>query len=444
MPTIHRWRAFSVLAVSYFMTIIDLTIVNVALPTIGAKLHFSPANLAWIVTAYGITFGGLLLLAGRAADLLGRRRVFMVGMSIFTAASLACGLARNDTFLIVMRAIQGTGAAVVLPAGLAIVMTMFTEGADRNKALGAWGALAPMGATVGLISGGFIVRYLSWDYIFFLNVPIGLAALALTPKLVPESRVEDAERRYDVLGGLSITASLMIAVYAIAEAPAHGWASLQTTPLLALSLILLAAFFVIESRVPAPLLPLRVLRNRSVGGGNAVATVLGAGFFGFLFVGTLYLQQVLHYSALQTGFAWLGASLTSLAFAGPSQFLTTKFGARPVLALGMLLVGGGIALSTQVPVHGHFWIDIAPSMIVTGAGTAFSFIPISIAGLTGVTESESGLASGLINTTQQLGGSIGVALAATVAATRTADLLARHRSLPDALTGGFHLAFAAA
>jgi len=438
---LHRWRAFGVLAVSYFMTIVDLTIVNVALPTIGTKLHFGATNLSWIVTAYGITFGGLLPLAGRAADLLGRRRVFMIGLALFTVASLACGLAPNDLFLIIVRAIQGAGAAIVLPAGLALVMNMFEEGADRNKALGAWGALGPIGATVGLIAGGLIVRSWGWEYIFFLNVPIGLIALGLTRRLVPESRLDATARHYDIPGGITITAALMSAVYAIATAPQHGWGSAHTIGILIGSAALLGTFFAIESMVQAPLLPPRLLRNRHLSGANAVALVLGGGFFAFLFVGTLYMQQVLHYSALQTGFAWLGASLTSIAFAGPSQLLATKLGVRPVLMLGMLLVSSGIALTTLAPVHGHYWANLAAPMIVTGAGTAFAFIPISIAGLTGVGEDESGLASGLINTTQQLGGSLGVALVATVAATRTNTLLAQGHAVRSALTGGFHTAF---
>lgn len=439
---IHRWRAFGVLALSYFITIIDLTIVNVALPTIGTKLHFSPDTLSWIVTAYGITLGGLLPLAGRTADLLGRRRVFMVGMGIFTAASLAAGLATNDTFLIIMRAIQGVGAATVLPAGLGIVMNMFEEGADRNKALGAWGALGPAGATVGLIAGGLLVKSFGWEYIFFINVPIGLLCLALTPGTVPESRLESDKHRYDVPGAVSITASLMLAVYGIATAPQHGWGSSRTVTALVLSGVLFVTFFLIEARVSSPLLPLRLLRNRHLSGANAVAITIGGSFFAFLFVGTLYMQEVLHYSALQTGLAWLGASLTSLAMAGPSQFLSTKFGVKPVLAVGMLMLAVGIGLAARAPVGGHFWSDLFVPMFITGAGTAFAFIPISIAGLTGISSDEAGLASGLINTTQQLGGSLGVAIVATVAATRTQHLLAGGHVVPDALTGGFHVAFA--
>jgi EmrB/QacA subfamily drug resistance transporter len=441
MTTIHRWRAFAVLAVSFFMTIVDLTIVNVALPTIGEDLHFSESGLQWVVTAYALTFGGLLLLGGRAADLLGRRRIFMLGLVVFTAASLACGLATTDTVLIVMRGVQGAGAAIVLPAALSIVMNMFPEGEERNRALGAWGGIAASGATVGLIAGGVLTRYIGWEYIFFLNVPIGAIALALAPRLVPESRLETARRRYDPLGALTVTGGLLLLVYAISTAPQDGWASAKTISTLAVSGTLLVAFFLVEARVEAPLLPLRMLRNRSVAGANAVGFLLGGSFFGFIFVGTLYMQQVLGYSALTAGLAWLAASLTSVALAGVSQLLVTRISAGPVMAAGMAMIGGGIIWTTQVPVHGQFWADLAGAFFVAGAGTAFAFIPISIAGLTGVAERDAGLASGLLNTSQQLGGAIGVAVASTVAASH-AGTLAGDGALPVvALTGGFQWAF---
>ena len=441
MTTIHRWRAFAVLAVAYFMTIIDLTIVNVALPTIGRDLHFSESGLQWVVTAYGLTFGGLLLLGGRAADLLGRRRIFMLGLAVFTAASLACGLAGNDLFLIVMRGAQGVGAAIVLPAALSIVMNMFAEGAERNKALGLWGAIAASGATVGLITGGLLTRYAGWEYIFFLNVPIGVLALALAPRVVPESRLETARRRYDPLGALTVTSGLLLLVYAISTAPQDGWATAKTVGSLVASGALLVAFFVIEARVEAPLLPPRILRMRTVAGANTVGFLLGASFFGFIFIGTLYMQQVLGYSALKTGLAWLAASVTSVALAGMSQLLVTRIGAAPVMAAGMAMIAGGILWSTQVPVNGNFWGDLAGAFFVAGAGTAFAFIPISIAGLTGVTERDAGLASGLLNTSQQIGGAIGVAVASTVATSR-AGTLADDGALPAvALTGGFQWAF---
>ncbi len=439
--TVRRWRAFAVLAVSYFMTIIDLTIVNVALPTIGRKLHFSETNLQWVVTAYGLTFGGFLLLGGRAADLLGRRRMMMIGLAIFTAASLACALATTDTFLIVMRGIQGLGAAIVLPAALSIVMNMFPEGAERNKALGAWGAVAASGATVGLILGGLLTRYLGWEYIFFLNVPIGLTALVLARRIVPESRLDVARRRYDPFGAFTVTSGLLVLVYALSQAPQHGWGSVRTISLLAAAAVLELAFIVIETRVEAPLLPLRIFRLPTVAGANAVGLLLGASFFGFIFVGTLYMQQVLGYSALQTGLAWLAASVTSVALAGLSQALVTRVSAKLVMAVGMGLIGSGILWTTAAPVDGRFWHDLAGPFFVAGAGTAFAFIPVSIAGLAGIAAKEAGLASGLLNTSQQIGGAIGVAIASTVAATHFKTLVDSGSAAPAGLTGGFQWAF---
>jgi EmrB/QacA subfamily drug resistance transporter len=441
VTTIHRWRAFAVLAVAYFMTIVDLTIVNVALPTVGRDLHFSESGLQWVVTAYGLTFGGLLLLGGRAADLLGRRRMFMVGTGVFTAASLACGLANDAGFLIVMRGVQGAGAAIVLPAALSIVMNMFAEGADRNKALGLWGGVAATGGTVGLITGGLVTKYIGWEYIFFLNIPIGLAAMTLAPRVVPESRLETTRRRYDPLGALTVTGGLLLLVYAISTAPNDGWGTARTIGLLAASGALLVSFLFVETRVEAPLLPLRMLRMRTVAGANSVGFLLGASFYAYIFIGTLYMQQVLGYSALETGAAWLAASVTSVALAGLSQALVTRIGAAPVMAAGMAMITAGTAWATRVGVHGHFWPDLAGPFFVAGAGTAFAFIPISIAGLAGVAERDAGLASGLLNTAQQLGGAIGVAITSTVAASHTATLTADGR-LPDAaLTGGFEWAF---
>jgi EmrB/QacA subfamily drug resistance transporter len=439
--SVHRWRAFAVLAVSYFMTIVDLTIVNVALPTIGRKLHFSETNLQWVVTAYGLTFGGFLLLGGRAADLLGRRRIMMIGLAVFTAASLACALATTDWFLIVTRGVQGLGAAIVLPAALSIVMNMFPEGAERNKALGAWGAIAASGATVGLITGGLLTRFLGWEYIFFLNVPIGAAALLLAPRIVPESRLDVTRRRYDPFGAFTVTSGLLVLVYALSQAPQHGWGSARTISLLAVAAVLALTFIAIETRVEAPLLPLRIFRLATVAGANAVGLLLGASFFGFIFVGTLYMQQVLGYSALQTGLAWLAASITSVALAGASQALVTRVSAKLVMALGMGLIGGGILWATAAPVDGGFWHDLAGPFFVAGAGTAFAFIPVSIAALAGIADKEAGLASGLLNTSQQIGGAIGVAIASTIAATHFKTLLHSGSAGPAALTGGFQWAF---
>src|SRR5215472_5363487 len=287
---IKRWRAFALLAVAYFMTIIDLTIVNVSLPTIGRDLHFSETNLQWVVTAYALTFGGFLLLGGRAADLLGRRRLFMAGLTVFTAASLACALATSDTFLIIMRGIQGLGAAVLLPAALSIVMNMFGEGAERNKALSAWSAIGATAASAGLLAGGVLTRYAGWQYIFYLNVPIGAAALLLARRVVPESRLHGARRRYDPLGAVSVTGALVVLVYAISQAPTTGWTALRTIALLAAAAALLAGFLVLETRAEAPLLPLRLFRLKTLAGSNAVSFLWGASFFSFFFTGTLYMQ----------------------------------------------------------------------------------------------------------------------------------------------------------
>jgi EmrB/QacA subfamily drug resistance transporter len=440
-PSTHRWRAFALLAVAYFMTIIDLTIVNVSLPTIGRDLHFSETSLQWVVTAYALTFGGLLLLGGRAADLLGRRRILMLGVALFTAASLACGLSTGDAFLIGSRAVQGVGAAIMLPAALSIVMNMFEEGAERNKALGIWGGLGAAGATVGLITGGLLTRYAGWEYIFFLNVPIGASALLLAPRIVPDSRLATERRRFDAAGAIASTGGLVLLVDAIAQAPQYGWGATRTLALLAASAALLAAFLVIENRVESPLLPLPIFRLRSLAAANIAGLLLGGSFFGFIFVGTLYMQQVLHYSALQAGVAWLATSLTSIALAGLSQWLVTRGGAKIVMAIGMTLIGAGVIWATQVPVDGHFLENLVGPMVVAGAGTAFAFIPISIAALAGVAEQRAGLASGLLNTSQQLGGAIGIAIASSVAASHSTALHHSGNAVPTALTGGFQQAF---
>ncbi len=353
---VHRWRAFALLAVAFFVTIADLAIVNVALPTIGQKLHFSESNLQWVVTAYGLTFGGLLLLGGRAADLLGRRRIFMIGLTVFTLASLGCALSTNEWALITMRGVQGVGAAIILPAALSIVMNMFEEGAERNKALGLWGAVGATGATFGVLAGGLLTRYVGWEYIFFLNVPIGVVTLALTRRIVPESRLHAARRRFDPLGALSVTAGLLLLVYTISKAPDVGWGTGRTISLLVVSTLLLAAFIAIEARVEEPLMPLRIFKLKTVAGANAVGFLLGGSFFAFIFVGTLYMQQVLHYSAIETGLAWLATSVTSVAFAGLSQALVTRRSPKLVMAFGMALIGVGLLWTSQAG-HGRLLVE---------------------------------------------------------------------------------------
>jgi EmrB/QacA subfamily drug resistance transporter len=439
-PHINRWRAFALLAVAFFMTVIDLTIVNVSLPTIVRDLHFSETNLQWVVTAYALTFGGFLLLGGRAADLLGRRRVLVLGLGLFSAASLAAALATGAGFMIGARAVQGIGAAIMLPAALSIVMNMFGEGAERNKALGIWGGLGAGGATVGVIAGGLLTRYAGWPYIFYLNVPIGAAALLLAPRIVPESRLEAVRRKFDGVGALAGTGGLVLLVDAISQAPQYGWGASRTIGVLAAAAVLLAAFLLIERRVTDPILPLEIFRLRTLAGANTAGLLLGGSFYAFIFVGTLYMQQVLHYSALQSGLAWLAASLTSIALAGLSQALVTRGRTKLVMAVGMTMIGAGAIWATQVPVHGHFLANLAGPMVIAGAGTAFAFIPISIAALAGVKERQAGLASGLLNTSQQLGGAIGIAIASSVAASHTQTLLHAGHAAPAALTGGFQQA----
>jgi EmrB/QacA subfamily drug resistance transporter len=436
---VRPWRAFSLLAVAYFMTAVDMLIVNVALPTIGAKLRFAESDLQWVVTAYAITFGGCLLLGGRAADLLGRRRMFMAGLALFTAASLACALARTATFLIIMRGIQGLGAAAVLPAALSIVMNMFPEGAERNKALGIWGGVGASGATFGVLAGGALTRYAGWPYIFYLNVAIGGAALLLAPRTLPESRVSAAPRRYDPLGAVTVTGALVLAVYAISQAPTVGWTAIRTLALLATAAALLVAFVVIEARAEAPLLPLRLFRLKTLAGSNAVGFLLGASFYGYIFIGTLYMQQVLHYSAMTTGLAWLTVGLTGVVLAGPAQVLVTRVSARLVMAVGLTLTGAGILWATQAPAQGSFWANLAGPFFLTGTVT-WVFIPVSIGALLGVTERDAGIASGIIDSSQQLGGAIGIAVASTVAAARSRSLLGHGHAVANALTGGFHQA----
>jgi EmrB/QacA subfamily drug resistance transporter len=440
-PDINRWRAFSLLAVAAFMTVMDLTIVNTALPTIGRKLHFSQSSLLWVVTAYGLAYGGFLLLGGRAADLLGRRRMIVVGLAVFTGASLGASLAGGEGVLIAMRAVQGLGAAVFLPAALSTVRNMFTEGAERNKALGIWGGVAALGATGGVVFGGLLTRFAGWQYVFLLNVPVGVVALLLVRRVVPESRADSARRRYNALGAVTVTGALVLLAYGIAEAPQVGWGAARTIAELAAAVALLGAFLGIESRSEAPLMPLRIFRLTTVAGANSVAVLMGASFYSFIFIGTLYMQQVLGFSALQGGLAWAPAGVASMLFAGVSQMLVTKGSAKLVLAFGMTMMAAGMLWTTQAPVHGHYLGDLfAPFLLTVGIGTAFAFIPISIAALAGVAEDEAGVASGLLYTSQELGGALGIAIASSIIASHYGTRLRGGDSVPAALTGGFHSA----
>ena len=427
------------------------SIVNVALPTIQTKLHFSDTNLQWVITAYAITFGGLLLLGGRSADLLGRRKVFLGGLVLFTVASLLAGLATTDTMLIIVRAVQGAGAAFIAPTALSIVGVTFPEGAERNKALGIYGALAGSGAAVGVLLGGVLTSYAGWEWIFFINVPVGVLVFLVTPRFVRESRLETDHRAFDPLGAITITASLMLLVYAISEAPNKGWGSGQTIGCLIGFAVLLAAFLVIESRGEHPLMRLSIFRVGTVAGANVTGFLLGASLFAMFFLLTLYVQIVLKYSAIQAGLAFLATAGTAVFAAGAAQALANRYGARPVLATGMVLLAAGLFWFTQLPVHGHFTSDLLVGYVLVGLGIGFAFVPDSIAALGGVGADEQGLASGLINTTQQVGGALGVAVASTIFTERSTHLLTvMHAHIttsyePDdlakAFTSGFKLAF---
>ena len=414
-PDPRRWKALGLICTAVFMTVLDIAIVNVALPSIGTDLHFSADSLQWVITAYAITFGGFLLLGGRAADLLGRRRVFMVGLAIFTGASLACGLATSEAFLIVARGVQGFGAAVVTPAALSIVSTTFEEGAERNKALGIWGAVAGSGAAVGVLLGGVLTEYLGWEWIFYVNVPVGAVCLALCPFFVHESRLETDVRHYDASGAVTITSSLILLVFAVSKAPDVGWGSARTIGLLVGSAVLAVAFLVIETRAPQPLMPLNIFRVRVLAGANTVGFLLGGAIFGSFFVLTQYMQLILGYSALKAGAAFLATAGTSVGAAVVAQALVTKVGVRRILAIGMALLAVGQLLYTRFPVNGNYWVDLFPGFVITGIGIGCAFVPVSIAALAGVKPDQAGLASGLINTSQQIGGAIGTAVISSVA-----------------------------
>jgi EmrB/QacA subfamily drug resistance transporter len=440
-PDPRRWKALALVCTAFFMVILDIAIVNVALPSIGRELDFSEDNLQWVITAYALTFGGFLLLGGRAADLLGRRRMFMIGVGFFAVASLACGLANSEATLIGARAVQGLGAAIISPAVLSIITTTFTEGAERNKALGVWGGVGGSGAAAGVLFGGILTKYLGWEWIFFVNVPVGIAVLLLTPRLVRESRRITAEHRFDAVGAVTATAGLVILVYAISEAPDVGWATLRTIGLVAVSGVLLAFFVVWETRVPDPLMPLGIFRIRLVAVANGVGFLQAAGIYGHFLLLTLYMQQVLGFSALETGFGFLATAGSAVLWAGVAQALATRIGPKPVLVAGLTSLCLGILWYTQVSVDGSYAVDLLPGFLLVGFGLPFSFIPISILALAGVEEREAGLASGLINTSQQIGGAIGVAVMSTVAIEHAETLLAEGDSPPVAFTDGFQWGF---
>jgi len=440
-----KWLTLAVVVAAQFMVVLDVAIVNVALPSIRTDLNFSQESLQWVITAYAIFFGGVLLLGGRLADLLGRRRLFIIGLAVFTVASLLDGLAWSETSLIVFRSLQGLGAALLSPAALSILTTTFREGRERNLALGIWGAASGSGGAAGVLLGGALTSALSWSWIFFINVPVGLLVIAVTPWLVSESRADLRHRHFDFAGATTITGGLMLLVYAMTRATQHGWGTPETIGLLVASGVLIASFFVVELRSKAPLLPMRIFRLRTLTGSNVAGLLMGGAIFSQFFLLTLYMQEVLHYSAIKTGVAYIGLTLTIIAFSAIAQALVTRVGVRLVLPAGLALSTVALVLFARLPVHGEYWVDLFPAFLISGLGLALAFVPMSIGALTGVDQSDAGIASGLINTNQQIGGAIGVALATTIATTFTSHYVSDHVGTGAfngaALTHGFSIAF---
>jgi EmrB/QacA subfamily drug resistance transporter len=438
----RRWIALVVLCVGMLMIILDSTIVNVALPSIQGDLGFSQSNLAWVVNAYLIAFGGLLLLAGRIGDLIGRKTVFMAGLAVFTGASLLCGLSQSQGLLISARFIQGVGGALTSGVILGIIVTMFPQPREQAKAIGVYSFVASAGASIGLLAGGLLTQGINWHWIFFVNLPIGIATAVLAVRLVDRDAGIGLEQGADVLGAVLVTAALMLGVYTILEAGDYGWASLHTLGLGAIAVALLAAFLVRQARAARPLVPLRIFRSRNVSGANVIQMLMVAGLFGMFFLSVLYLQRVLGYDAIETGLAFLPVSvLIGVMSLGFSARLNTRFGAKATLLPGLVLLAAALALFARVPVDGSYVSDLLPSMVMFGIGAGLSFPSLMTLAMAGATRSEAGLASGLVNTSLQVGGALGLAILATLASSRTEDLLASGASPPSALTDGYQLAF---
>jgi EmrB/QacA subfamily drug resistance transporter len=438
----RKWLALALLSVVQFMVVLDIAIVNVALPSIQVDLGFSQENLQWVISAYALVFGGFLLLGGRAADLLGRRRIFLVGTVVFTLASLFAGLAWSEASLIGARAFQGLGAAVITPAALSILSTTFVEGRERNIALGVWGAVGGFGAAAGVLMGGILTDALSWAWIFFVNVPVGVAAFLLTPFLLKESR--DARvKSFDALGAVLVTSGLSSLVYAITQAGQDGWLAGKTVSFFAAAVVLLVGFVAWELRHSEPLMRLGILRIKTVSGANVAGFILGTATFSLFLMLTLYMQQVLGYSPMKTGLAYLAVAGTAIFTSAIAAQLVTRIGVKPALLIGMTSLTAGLVYFTQVSVGGSYLGDLLPGFLLIAVGLGFSFVPISIAALAGVEAAEAGLASGLINTSQQIGGALGIAALATIATSRTDDALAGGATQASAAVTGFHGAFVA-
>jgi EmrB/QacA subfamily drug resistance transporter len=445
MDSRTRWYALTVLCLASLMIVLDTTIVNVALPSIRQDLGFSQTSLAWVVNAYGLTFGGFLLLGGRFGDLYGQRRLFIGGITLFTVASLACGLAGDQSFLVAARAIQGFGGATASAVSLSLLVHLFREPAERARAMGFFGFVAAGGGSIGVLLGGVLTDLLNWHWIFLVNVPIGAAVCALSMRLLPGGRGASAEGRgrLDVGGAVTVTAALMLATYAVVNGNQAGWGSTQTVGLLAGSAVLLSLFLAIESRVAAPLMPLGLFRLRNLATANGLGVLWAAAMFAWFFLSALYLQLVLHYTPLQVGLAFLPANLIMGTLSlGISHKLVMRFGIKSPLSVGLGLASIGLALLARAPVDGHFAADVLPSMVLLGCGAGVAFNPILMAAMNDVEQSESGIASGIVNTSFMMGGALGLAVLASAAASRTSSLLSSGHSQASALVGGYHLAFA--
>src|SRR4051794_25779054 len=437
-----RWIALIVLCVGMLMIVLDATIVNVALPSIKEDLGFSQSNLAWVVNAYLIAFGGLLLLAGRIGDLVGQRRIFLIGVGVFTLASLLCATAQTQGMLIGARFVQGVGGALTSAVILGMIVNMFPEPRERAKAIGVYGFVASAGGSIGLLPGGAPAQAINWHWIFFINIPVGIATAVLAMRYIGASRGLGVRAGADIPGAALLTGSLMLGVYTILQVGENGWGSAQTLALAAVSLALLVGFVTRQARIETPLMPLRLFRSRSVSGANVVQALLVAGMFGMFFLGALYLQQILGYDALEVGLAFLPATLVmgtmSLRFSGP---LTMRFGPQRTLIPSLAAIGLGLLLFARTPVDGNYWVDVLPPMALIGFGAGLGFPSLMTLAMSGATPQDSGLASGLVNTSVQVGGAIGLAVLATFASERTSDLQASGESLASALNSGYHLAY---
>jgi EmrB/QacA subfamily drug resistance transporter len=437
----NRWKALAVLGIAYLMVVLDVAVTNVALPSIQRDLGFSIDGLQWVVSGYALTFGGFLLLGGRLGDLLGRRRVFMAGLGLFAVTSLVAGLSVSSGMLVAARVVQGAAGAILAPSVFSITSVTFAEGSERNRALGILGAIAGSGAAIGVLLGGVLTEYAGWQWIFFVNVPIGLIALFLVPAVVRESRADGLARHFDAAGAVTVTGSLMLLVFGLTRSITEGWTSPQTIGSLVASAGLMSAFLWIESHSRSPLVPLRIFRRRTIAGANLIGLGLGTAAFGMFFLLSLYMQQVLGFSAMTTGVGYLAVAVTVVVASTISQGLVTRLGVRPVLASGMTALAVGLVYLTGVSVGGSYVVDLLPAFFLIGIGLGFSFVPISIAALSGVSGAEAGLASGLINTSQQVGGALGLAILTTVATSRTDHLVASGADPMHALTSGFSAAF---